>query len=126
MHERSLVKALIAQVASLANAQQASRAIEVRVRVGPLSGVEPLLLSSAFADLANTALFNGARITVIEVPLRAHCRECEAVFNVDNFHFRCAVCGSPDVETIDGDALILESVDFALAAEEEPAYGDGF
>lgn len=124
MHERSLVKALIAQVASLAGAQQASRAIEVRVRIGPLSGVEPLLLSGAFADLATAALFNGARLAVIEVPLRAHCRVCNADFNVDNFHFRCEVCNSPDTETIDGDAVILESVEFALAAEEEPAYGD--
>jgi hydrogenase nickel incorporation protein HypA/HybF len=125
MHERSLVKALIAQVASLASAQQASRVMDVRVRIGPLSGVEPLLLSGAFADLANADLFEGTTLTVFEVPLRAQCRTCHAVFNVEAFHFRCDVCGSQDIETIDGDAVILESVEFALAAKEEPAYGDG-
>ena len=124
MHERSLVKALVAQVVNLATAQRASRAIEVRVRVGPLSGVEPLLLRGAFEDLATAALFDGARLTVVEVPLRAHCRKCGADFNVNNFHFLCEVCGSPDVDTIDGDAVILESVEFALVVNEEPAYGD--
>jgi Zn finger protein HypA/HybF involved in hydrogenase expression len=85
-----------------------------------------MLLSGAFADLATAPLFDVAKLSVIEVPLRAHCRECKAVFNVDSFHFRCEVCDSPDIETIDGDAVILESAEFALAAEEEPAYGDGF
>ena len=124
MHERSLVKTLLDQVAALAPADAARRVIEVRVRVGPLAGVEPLLLRGAFADLANGALFDGTQLVVSEVPLQAHCRACDAQFNIADFRFFCAKCGSRDVDTTDGDAVILESVELAVENNREPAYGD--
>lgn len=124
MHERSLVKALLDQVAALARTEVASQVIEVRVRVGPLAGVEPLLLRRAFADMATGALFDSTQLVVSEVPLQAHCRACDAQFNIVNFRFLCARCGSRDVDTTDGDAVILESVEFALENHREPAYGD--
>ncbi len=124
MHERSLVKALLDQAVALARADAAHRVIEVRVRVGPLAGVEPPLLRRAFADLANGALFDGTQLVVSEVPLQAHCRACDAQFNIVDFHFLCAKCGSRDIDTTDGDAVILESVEFALKNNREPADGD--
>lgn len=126
MHERSLVEALLGQVAELARVEAARRVLEVRVRVGPLSGVEPLLFRSAFDDLATGAMFEGTRLAVVEVPLRAHCRTCNTRFDVADFRFRCTACGSRDVDTVDGDAVMIESVKLALSAHEEPVHGNRF
>ena len=49
MHEASLARALLNQVAQIARDRQGQAVLEVIVQVGPLSGVEPLLLVEAFS-----------------------------------------------------------------------------
>ena len=47
MHELSICQALIAQVEAIAG-QRAAWVRQVRIGVGPLSGIEPQLLESAY------------------------------------------------------------------------------
>ncbi len=48
MHELSLCEDLLNQVMTIAEQHRAQRVASVTVRIGPLSGVEPLLLENAF------------------------------------------------------------------------------
>jgi len=123
MHERSIVGALLAQVMALTPAKAPGSVREVRVRVGPLSGVEPMLMQSAFDQLSTDAIFEYATLVIVEVPLRAQCRLCGMQFDVADFNFRCASCGSKEVVVMDGDAVILESIEIAASALEEPVHG---
>lgn len=61
MHERSLIAALIEQASRLAAAQGAASIEEVRVRIGPLSGIEPVLAAStsSIASCAAHGLLSG-------------------------------------------------------------------
>jgi hydrogenase nickel incorporation protein HypA/HybF len=106
MHEASLVKTLIEQVDRLASEHAAAAVDEVRVRIGPMSGVEPLLVSAAFERLAPA----GTRLVIDEVPLTARCRDCGESFELEQFRFRCPSCQSADVEVIEGDGFVLESI----------------
>ncbi|HMP17422.1 MAG TPA: hydrogenase maturation nickel metallochaperone HypA, partial [Gemmatales bacterium] len=65
MHERSLIQALLAQVACLQAEHEGSTVQEIAVAVGPLSGVEPELLEMAFQELSN----DDARLVIERVPL---------------------------------------------------------
>lgn len=123
MHERSIVETLLVQVMALTPANAPGSVREVRVRVGPLSGVEPMLMQSAFDQLSTDVIFEHATLAIVEVPLRAQCCLCGMQFNVEDFHFRCASCESNDVVVIDGDAVILESIEIAASALEEPVHG---
>lgn len=123
MHERSIVEKLLAQVIALATANACSSVREVRVRVGPLSGVEPMLMHGAFEYLSPHTICADALLTIVEIPLRAQCRVCGILFDVENFHFRCASCGSTEVAAMDGDAVILESIEIAVSPLEEPVHG---
>ena len=68
MHEFSLVRSLLEQVDRLVIEQGGRAAVEVRVEIGPLSGVEPLLVKAAFTQL------NGdATLIIDEVPLTTRC-----------------------------------------------------
>ena len=49
MHEMSLARCLLAQVGHLVEAHGGGTVRSIRVQLGPLSGVEPLLLASAFS-----------------------------------------------------------------------------
>ena len=73
MHEHSLVHALLEQVERLAGEQGAGEVEEVRVQLGPLSGVEPLLVKTAFEMLAPATIAGQALLqrVVTERPAAA-------------------------------------------------------
>ena len=109
MHERSLVKRLLRQVEAICEPLDAECVTEVRIEVGPLSGVEPLLLQSAFEQLAFETAASEANLLIDEVPLRAKCTACGCDFEVGDFVFRCPDCGG-NVRIIQGDEIQLVSV----------------
>ena len=109
MHERSLVAQLLKQVDGIRRAQNADCVCEVRVEIGPLSGVEPLQLAAAFDDLAIGDPFRDAELVMDQVPLSAECRSCDSEFEIDNFVFRCPTCDG-NVRVTSGDSLQLVTV----------------
>jgi hydrogenase nickel incorporation protein HypA/HybF len=109
MHERSLVKSLLRQVDAIRRQHDANHVSEVRVEVGPLSGVEPLLLAAAFEQLAAESAVAGAKLVIDEVALLADCRPCGREFELGNFDFRCPTCRG-NVRVTRGDELLLVSV----------------
>ena len=105
MHEVSLVRSLLEQVDRIVTSQSGRAAVEVRVEIGPLSGVEPLLVKAAFAQL------NGDGTLIIdEVPLTARCDSCHTEFELEHFCFVCPHCGSRETCVVCGDAFRLLSV----------------
>ena len=109
MHERSLVRALLKQVERIRRQHDAARVSEVRVEVGPLAGVEPLLLATAFEQLTGSGSLRDARLVIDEVTLLGECRSCSHVFELNDFVFRCPRCGH-NVRVTRGDEFQLVSV----------------
>ena len=109
MHERSLVKALLKQVEEIRRQHDAEHVTEVRVEVGPLSGVEPLLLATAFDQLTPESPAAAANLVIDDVALLAECTSCGCEFAVSHFVFRCPTCGG-NVRVTRGDQLQLVSV----------------
>ena len=120
MHERSLAQALIRQVDRIVAENGGGRAAEVRVQVGPLSGVEPLLLQTAFEHCARETSAESASLLIDEVPLTAVCDACDRTFEIADYRFRCRHCAAESVRVTQGDGLLLVSV--AIRAVE-PAEG---
>ena len=110
MHEISLVRALVMQAAQVAAANGGGTIQTVCVRVGPLSGVEPALLVSAFEALRHGTTLSRATLEVEQVTLKARCRTCGASFEPVNFRFRCSSCGGSETEVTQGDGVVLESI----------------
>ena len=109
MHEQSLVKALLKQVDAIRRQHGAEQVAEVRIEVGPLSGVEPLLLIAAFKRLAPRSPAKAAMLVIDQVDLMAECKSCKQQFQIKNFDFRCPTCGN-NVRVIRGDEFQLVSV----------------
>ncbi len=116
MHERSFVQALIRQIDQVVAENGGGRVAEVRVQVGPLSGVEPLLLRSAFEHGAPATCVAHAKLVIDEVPLTAVCEECDHTFELADYRFRCPRCGAKLVRVTQGDDLQLLSVTIGSTA----------
>ena len=110
MHEASLVRSLLKQASDLAVAHGATRINAIRVQIGPLAGVEPLLFNEAFVHLAPATIAAHAVLHIDIVPLTARCRSCEQVFTATELRFDCLACGSRRIEVTAGDGVIFESV----------------
>ena len=110
MHEFSLVRSLLEQVDGIVVSNHGRAAVEVHVEIGPLSGVEPLLVKSAFQQLAAGSRHHEATLVIDEVPLTARCQSCHTEFELPDFHFVCPACGSRDTTVIRGDEFRLLSV----------------
>ncbi len=110
MHEMSLARALLGQVAELAAVHGGGAVREVRVQLGPISGVEPVLLAAAFDRLRSGAAVGSAALSIEEVSLAARCGACGAEFEPLKFRFHCPTCGSGETDVVRGDGVILHSI----------------
>ena len=122
MHERSLVRSLIDQVRQIAAANGGGPVRKVFVQIGPLAGVEPALVATAWDEMHGDAsgadrVFAESVLIIEQVRLMARCRECEVMFEPTNFRFRCPACGSVRTETTSGDGVVLDRIELADVSE---------
>lgn len=119
MHEASLVRTLLEKVATLLREHHGDSVDEVWIELGPLSGVEPLLVQSAFEQLAPLHAMSTAKLMIREIPLEAKCRNCGDLFEIKHFRFRCQSCESSDIQVIRGDEFRLLSITIQQPVENE-------
>lgn len=118
MHEASLVSSLLRQVDDLVVADGGGRVVEIRVEVGPLSGVEPLLLREAFDRLRPSTASKNAELIVEFVGLTYRCRRCGHRHVTDELRFVCPECGGGHVDVLAGDTVTLQSIELEQTTEE--------
>jgi len=118
MHETSLVRSLIRQVWQLVAQHGGGQVSEVLLEVGPLSGVEPLLLQSAWREQVSEMEFATTVLSIDEVPLTVRCCGCDHEFESVKFNFRCPCCQGVDTHVIRGEGLLLQSITL-----DQPAAG---
>lgn len=111
MHEYSLVQSLLASVERTAAEHGAQEVTGIVVSYGPLSGIVPHLLTTAFDTFKEGTIAASARLELVPQALRLHCQSCGEISEVDVPRFKCGRCGSNHVRSENGDALLLERVE---------------
>jgi len=117
MHEASLIASLLRQVDELAAQNGGGRIDQIRVEVGPLAGVEPLLLREAFCRLRVGTSARDAELVIDVVGLTCRCRECRTEYVTEILRFDCPTCGCVDVDVTAGDCVVLHSLTLTPPAE---------
>jgi hydrogenase nickel incorporation protein HypA/HybF len=115
MHELSVCQALIDQVEGIARDRNAREVTEINVLIGPLSGVEPVLLQQAFSVASAGTLADGARLNLSTMPVRVHCRTCGAETEALPARLICGECGDWRTNLVSGDDLLLTTVELYAA-----------
>lgn len=115
MHELSLCEDLLNQVMTIAEQHRARRVASVTVRIGPLAGVEPLLLENAFNISSAGTVAEEAEFVMEQQPIRVICEHCGAESDATASSLICAECGSCETMLLSGDELILARVELLNA-----------
>ncbi len=115
MHELAVAQALVEQVDAVIDQHDASLASLIRVRIGPLAGVVPELLASAFPLAAAGSRMAHAALVFTHAPITVHCQTCGADTEAALNRLICGACGDWHTQVISGDELLLESVELETA-----------
>jgi hydrogenase nickel incorporation protein HypA/HybF len=115
MHELSVCQALLGQVAELAAHHRASAVGRITVEVGPLSGVEPELLLSAFEFARAGGCAADAVLTIKVIEITVSCLECGVESPAAVNRLICAACGAYRTRVVRGDELRLRAVELRVS-----------
>lgn len=111
MHEYSIVQALMEQVETLAEENDAKKILKVIVKIGVMSGVEPHLLEIAFNTFKEKTVCDSADFIMNIQPLTLLCQKCQVESELEKIHYCCPECSSLDVKVIDGEDMFLMSLE---------------
>jgi hydrogenase nickel incorporation protein HypA/HybF len=120
VHELSVCQALLAQVVEIATDRGASAVSRITVEVGPLSGVEPALLASAFEIVRAGSCAAGAILLIETTAVTISCLICGAESQTAPNRLLCAACGGYRTRVVGGDELRLRGVELRVP-EARPA-----
>jgi hydrogenase nickel incorporation protein HypA/HybF len=114
VHELSVCQALLTQVTDIAMNRGASAVKRITVEVGPLSGIEPALLASAFEILRTGSYAAQAALSIESPAVMIHCVTCDAQTSVEPNRLVCALCGDFRTRVVAGDELRLCRVELQM------------
>lgn len=120
MHELSLCADLLGQLEDLAARHRARSVARVTVRIGTLSGVEPMLLESAFAIACAGTVAEHAELVAETLTPRVWCDACALESEAAPAYLRCPVCDG-ETRLVQGEELILARVELDVEDDEAPA-----
>lgn len=116
MHELSVAHAIVSTVVE-ALPEDAPRVLEVRVRIGVLSGVVPDALVYAYDVAAQGTPLADAALHIQRAPVVVHCAPCDADRTLaTTTDFTCPECGTPSADVVDGKDMEILSI----VLEDEP------
>jgi hydrogenase nickel insertion protein HypA len=113
MHELSIATALAESLIDYMQKNNA-RVICAHVRVGLLSGIDPVALEFAWEPA--TANFPGSglekcRLQIEQALLKHRCKECGKVFEFKNWQIECPECKIESLRRESGSEFVLESIE---------------
>lgn len=114
MHEASLCRSLLARVLEIARSQEATAVTAIKLRLGPLSRIDPGHLIDDFPRIARGTPAEEARIEIETTPLRVHCPACGAETETVPEDPSCSRCGNDETRILNGAELLLTNVELSL------------
>ena len=114
MHELAIAESVVHIASRHADGRQVTK---VYLKVGHLRQVVPSALAFSFELVAQGTPVEGAELELEEVPATGSCSECGAQSQLTQFPLQCSTCGSYELRIIEGEELLVES----LELEEQPA-----
>ncbi|MDP4127199.1 MAG: hydrogenase maturation nickel metallochaperone HypA [Bacillota bacterium] len=111
MHEMSLMGGVFEVIEQTLTQHEVKRVLIVKLKVGELTNAEPDALEMAFEAYSKDTKCEGAELIVERVPVYGRCRNCQYEFSVKTMLFLCPNCRNTDIEVIQGEELLLESLE---------------
>jgi len=96
-----------------ASRNQATKIIEIHLRIGEISDLEDEWLQRYFDFLSKDTIAEGAKLRITRVPARMQCESCNLIFPLDpsTWDSQCPSCKSKESHLISGREFRVESLE---------------
>ncbi len=84
---------------------------KVYLKVGHLRQIVPSALAFSFELVAHGTPAEGAELEMQQVPATGLCKDCGEESRLAAFPLQCGACRSNDLELIQGEELLVESLE---------------
>ena len=121
MHELSICQALLIRVAEIAAVNGAAAVERVTIEIGALAGVDPALLTAAFAVMRAGSCAATAALRIESTGVRIECLACGTEAPAAPNRLICTQCGGYRTRVVAGEDLRLRDVELRLAGLPELA-----
>lgn len=111
MHEYSIVSSLIELCEENARQNNATKIIKINIAIGKLSGVEPVLLKSAFDTFKEEGITKESELVVEIKEIVLQCQKCGHQYTPQGYEYLCPKCGSEEYSIISGEEMHLMSLE---------------
>lgn len=111
MHELSITEHILEYAVEEAKKQNASRILEIRLRIGSFSGIVPECIQMYCDLLAEGTTAEGVRIQATVIPMKVCCRECGQESEITPHSLCCPHCGSLKLKRLSGREFLIESLE---------------
>jgi hydrogenase nickel incorporation protein HypA/HybF len=111
MHELAVCQGMLDQVTRIAAEHHAVGVSQIRLRIGPLSGIEPSLLQQAFPLASAGTLAAAAELAIETAAIRVRCETCGEETEAEPNRLVCGSCGDWHTRVVSGDEMLLMSVE---------------
>jgi hydrogenase nickel incorporation protein HypA/HybF len=111
MHELRIAEDLSAIVFQAAQEENLVKVTKVNISFGQLVQIVPDIFEFAFREIVRDTIAQTAEVNIEIVPVKMKCKSCGTDFKLTENNFACSVCGSTDLNIINGKELFIKSIE---------------
>lgn len=111
MHELAITEGIIEAAVPEAERHGAKKILEIRLKIGELSGVLPECIQEYFNIASRGTIAEGARLCVERIPVTIHCNACGYDGEIPKRKIHCPVCDSSEIKLKSGREYYVDSLE---------------
>ena len=111
MHELAITEGIIEAAVPAAEKAGAKKILEIRLKIGELSGVFPECIKEYLDVIAKGTIAEGAVLKVEKIPVSIKCQSCAYEGTIERKQIGCPECGSLDFRITGGKEYFVDSLE---------------
>ena len=111
MHELSITQSILDYSLSEEKKHGGVKIREIRLLLGPFSGIVPECIQMYMDLLAEGTIAQGVKIKATTLPLKVRCRDCGKESEITRRHIACPFCESLRLEILSSNDFIIDSLE---------------
>ena len=111
MHEIRIAKDLSVIVLEVAAREKLSKVTKVNISFGQMIQIVPDIFDFAFRESVRDTIAMDAEVDIEILPVKMICKSCKEAFNINDNTFLCSICGSADLDIMQGKELFIKSIE---------------
>ncbi len=110
MHELAITEGIMEAALPAALESGAKKILEIRLKIGELSGVMPECIEEYFGIISKGTIAEDAKLIFEKIPISVHCNECNFEGKIEKGSSTCPKCNSENFKIITGREYFVDNL----------------